>query len=136
MQGDNVEKEDPVRHGFFFPVPKSRHLEKLIAVIYYSDSLFAESRIEGGKYFYLSYWGFAEICLGAKPLCTLKVNLDPSIFEELPVHVNEKGEEWRRLDYVLEMRVSSGEICWSAKYKGIEAGMVKMIVGYEGMADM
>ena len=64
------------------------------------------------------------------------MNLDPSIFEELPVHINERGAEWRRLDYVLEMQVSSGEICWSVKYKDTEAGMVKTIVGYEGRADM
>jgi hypothetical protein len=51
MQGDNVEKEDPITHGFFFPVTDLRRLKRLNARIYYSDSLVAESRIEGGKYF-------------------------------------------------------------------------------------
>lgn len=76
------------------------------------------------------------MCLAVKLLCTLKMEFDPSIFEELPVRVNEKGKEWRKLSYVLEMRVSSGEICWSVKYKDIEAGTVKTIVGYEGMVGM
>ena len=35
-----------------------------------------------------------------------------------------------------EMRVSSGEICWSVRYKDIEAGTVKTTVGYEGMTDV
>jgi hypothetical protein len=68
-----------------------------------------------------------------KQLCKLKMSFDPSIFEELPVHIIGKGEEWRKLDFNLEMRVSSGELCWSAKYKGTETGSVKTIVGYEGM---
>lgn len=49
-----MEKEDPVTHGFFFPVTDLKLLNKLTAEIYYSDSLVAESRIEGGKYFFLS----------------------------------------------------------------------------------
>jgi hypothetical protein len=65
----------------------------------------------------------------------LKISFDPSIFEELPIQINENGQEWRKLDFILEMRVSSGELCWSAKYKGVETGAVKTIVGCEGMTD-
>lgn len=63
------------------------------------------------------------------------MHFDSGVFDELPVCVNEKGMDWRQLDYVLEMRVSSGEICWSVKYKDMEAGTIKSVVGYEGMSD-
>jgi len=71
-----------------------------------------------------------------RPLCTLQIRIDSTVFEELPILHNKKGEEWRKLDYVLEMRVSSGEICWSVRYKDIEAGTIKTTVGYEGMTDV
>jgi hypothetical protein len=66
---------------------------------------------------------------------TLYLKFDPILFEELPVRVNKKGLQWRPLDYVVEMQVSSGEICWSAKHKDIDAGTIKTIVGYEGISD-
>jgi len=62
------------------------------------------------------------------------MSFDEGIFGELPVHTNEKGEKWRKLDFDLEMKVSSGELCWSAKYKGVVTGSVKTVVGYEGIA--
>jgi len=129
-----------VRHTFFFPVKVVGDLKRLVAKIYYSDSLSGESRIEGGWRPLLC--SACSACshvtnenLGVKPLCKVKVNVDSSIFDELPVHENKDGGEWRQLDYVLEMQVSSGEICWAVKYKDIEAGTVKTLVGYEGIFD-
>ena len=73
--------------------------------------------------------------LAVKLLCTLNMNFEGEVFDELPVRTNKKGIEWRQLDYMLEMRVSSGEIYWSVKHKDIEAGKIKTVVGYEGMED-
>lgn len=126
-----------MKHDFFWPLAETSHLESLSVKIYYSDSMEAESRIESSMWF-LDIGAVSCILtttIGAKLLCTLQMKFDPSVFDELPVFVNEKGISWRRLDYVVEMQVSSGEICWSAKYKDIEAGTIKTIVGYEGMAN-
>jgi len=60
------------------------------------------------------------------------MSFDPSIYDELPGHKNENGDEWRELSFTLEMRVTSGEICWSTKYKGMETGSVRSIIGQEG----
>jgi hypothetical protein len=126
-----------VRHTFFFPVKEVGDLKRLVAKIYYSDSLIGESRIEGG-WRPLPCSKCSHVTnenLGVKPLCQVKVNVGSSIFDELPVHKNEDASEWRQLDYVLEMQVSSGEICWAVKYKNVEAGTVKTLVGYEGIFD-
>jgi hypothetical protein len=48
------------------------------------------------------------------------MTFEPAVFFDLPVELNEKGEEWRQLDYVLEMQVSSGELCWTVKHKNIK----------------
>lgn len=67
-----------------------------------------------------------------KLLCKLTAAFDPKIYDELPKHKNAKGEEWRDLSFTLEMRVTSGEICWSTKYNGVEMGLVKSVMGQEG----
>ena len=64
-------------------------------------------------------------------MCQLVMSFDPKIYDELPKYYNKKGVEWRRLDFTLEMQVSSGEICWKTRYKGIETGSVSTIVGNE-----
>ena len=48
-QGDNVEKDEPVQHTFYFPVTSPKESQNLTANIYYSGSLNAESRVERGK---------------------------------------------------------------------------------------
>jgi len=48
-QGENVEKDEPVRHTFYFPVTSPEDLKNLTANMYYSGSLNAESRIEQSK---------------------------------------------------------------------------------------
>ena len=63
-------------------------------------------------------------------MCTLNMTFEPAVFFDLPVKLNDKGEEWRQLDYVLEMQVSSGELCWTVKHKNIKAGTIKTVVGY------
>ncbi len=65
-------------------------------------------------------------------LYTLFMSFDPSIYDELPRHRSTKGEEYRELEFELEMRVTSGEICWSTKYKGVETGSVRSTIGQEG----
>jgi hypothetical protein len=65
----------------------------------------------------------------------LSVFFEPSIFEDLPIHINEKREEWRKLEFGLVMRISSGELCCSVADKGIETGAVKTTVSYEGVKD-
>jgi len=67
-----------------------------------------------------------------KPLCRLVLTLDPAIFDELPICTN-GDKEWRHLELLVELQISSGELCWSATYKGINAGRVKTRVGYEGV---
>jgi hypothetical protein len=48
-QGENVEKDEPVQHTFYFPVTSPKDLQNLTANIYYSGSMNAESRVERGK---------------------------------------------------------------------------------------
>lgn len=67
-----------------------------------------------------------------KLLCKLVMSFDPKIYDELPRNRAPNGEEWRQLDFVLEMRVSSGETCWTTKYKGKQAGSVSKALGKEG----
>jgi hypothetical protein len=86
--------------------------------IFFSESVVAEMRKEAG----------------VKKLCKLHMTVDPSKFDELPKHRNRMGVEWRQLDCSMELQVSSGQIRWTAKYKGVEAGSIKTTVGYEGMA--
>ena len=67
-----------------------------------------------------------------KLLCTLVMSFDLKIYDELPRKRTPNGEEWRQLDFVLEMRISSGEICWTTKYKETHAGSVSKAIGEEG----
>jgi hypothetical protein len=66
-----------------------------------------------------------------KTLCTLEMKFPTSIFEDLPKRTNDRGVEWRKLQYVLEMQVSSGQLNWTAKHQGIERGEITTGVEYE-----
>ena len=74
----------------------------------------------------------ADTLLAVKMLCTLLMSFDPSIYDELPRYRSTKGGEYGELEFGLEMRVTSGEICWSTKYKGVEIGSVRSKIGQEG----
>lgn len=71
--------------------------------------------------------------LGVKQLCTLTASFDLKLYDKLPARVNKKEVEYRWLDITVEMRLSSGELCWSCKHNGVEAGSVKTVVGYDGV---
>jgi hypothetical protein len=59
--------------------------------------------------------------------------MHPSIFDELPIQTNMKGVQWRKLQYVLEMQVSSGQLNWTVKHQGIERGKITSGVEYESV---
>lgn len=66
-----------------------------------------------------------------KTLCILEMKFDPSLFDNLPVCTNDIGVQWRKLQYVLEMQVSSGQLNWTVKHQGIERGKISTRVEYE-----
>jgi hypothetical protein len=66
-----------------------------------------------------------------KTLCTLEMKFPTSIFEDLPIQTNDQGVEWRKLQYMLEMQVSSGQLNWTAKHQRIERGKITTGVEYE-----
>lgn len=59
------------------------------------------------------------------------MKFNTSIFDELPIRTNDQGVQWRRLQYVLEMQVSSGQLNWTVKHQGIELGKITTGVDYE-----
>ncbi|KAH8656043.1 hypothetical protein BGZ60DRAFT_567892 [Tricladium varicosporioides] len=133
-KGENVEKSEPIQKHFTFPLKSRKGMDELELIFYYSGSLVAESRVEQGS----SFTALDKIhadnhILGVKQLCTFTTSFNPQLYDKLPVRVNNKGAEYRRMDIIVEMRVSSGELCWSCKHNGVEAGSVKMVVGYDGV---
>ena len=59
------------------------------------------------------------------------MKFDTSLFDDLPVCTNDIGVQWRKLQYVLEMQVSSGQLNWTVKHQGIERGKISTRVEYE-----
>jgi hypothetical protein len=59
------------------------------------------------------------------------MKFDPCLFDDLPVYTNDIGVQWRKLQYVLEMQVSSGQLNWTVKHQGIERGKISTRVEYE-----
>ena len=59
------------------------------------------------------------------------MKFDTSLFDDLPVCTNDIGVQWRKLQYVLEMQVSSGQLNWTVKHQGIERGKITTRVEYE-----
>lgn len=55
-----------------------------------------------------------------------------SLFDQLPIHKNKKGLEWRRLMLTIEMKVSSGQLIWIVRHDGVEGGSITTKVEYEG----
>lgn len=64
-------------------------------------------------------------------MCKVKVILDESVYEELPSMTSAAGKKWKKLSYVLELEISSGQLCWSVKRDGVNIGNAKMEVTYE-----
>jgi len=115
-KGADIDKSEPVTHEFFYPIWNRDGLKRLQCNIVYSDAVEAEETVGPG----------------VKLLCTLVMSFDLKIYDELPRKRTLNGEEWRQLDFVLEMRISSGEICWTTKYKGTHAGSASKTIGEEG----
>jgi len=59
------------------------------------------------------------------------MKFSPNLFNELPLKINKAGDEWREVEYVLEMQVSSGQLNWTVKHHGIESGKITTWVEYE-----
>jgi hypothetical protein len=59
------------------------------------------------------------------------MSFDVGFYNELPTR-RANGEEWKELGFTLEMRITSGQIHWSTRYKEIEMGSVKFTMGKEG----
>lgn len=103
--------------------------------IFYSNSLVPEKRIENGRETSdLSENNVSDKVLGVKKLCSMKVTLDESIYHQLPTEINPEGQERKRLSFDLELKISSGQLYWSAKRDGVDLGTATMNVTYEGMA--
>ena len=129
-----MEKSEPVQKRFHHTLGSREDLQNAVLTFYYSGSLVAEPRIEQGSSFTPLDWMITDnSILGVKKLCTLTASFDPKIYDDLPTRLNKKGQEYRWMDFTVEMRISSGELCWSCKHKGVEAGSVKMVVGYDGV---
>jgi hypothetical protein len=56
---------------------------------------------------------------------------DVGFYNEFPTR-RANGKEWKELGFALKMRITSGQIYWSTRYKGIEIGSVKFTMGKEG----
>jgi hypothetical protein len=121
-----------VKHEFFVPVTSREQMTYSFNILF-SETLRAEKRIGQSESLMMKspITRANEARLGVKLLCKLIAAFDPKIYDELPKHKNANGE-WRDLRFTLEMRVTSGEICWSTKYKDVEMGLVKSIMGREG----
>ena len=101
-----------------------------------SGSLKAEERVERGLSLPINgLFNTNPRPLGVKLLCTLTTSFDPNLWDKLPTRVNKKGVQFRNINIIVEMRVSSGELCWSAKHNGVDAGSVTTAVGYEGISN-
>ncbi|KAF4630724.1 hypothetical protein G7Y89_g7418 [Cudoniella acicularis] len=116
-RGDDVDKNEAVKQTYWRTVHARTDIMNFPVIIYFSHSEEAETRKS------------EEV----QPLCKLVISVDERIYDELPVRKNKEGVAFRELDYVLEMRVSSGELCWLATRKGVECGTVKNAIAFEGI---
>ncbi|KAH6674763.1 hypothetical protein B0J14DRAFT_652947 [Halenospora varia] len=107
-KGDNITKDDPVRHPFTIDRSHSSELKNVSEQIYYSSSSEPETRLSGD----------------VKPLCSLDMKFGPRLFQDLPEFINTKGVKWRQLEYVLELKVSSGQLNWVVKHGEMERGSI------------
>ncbi|KAL2060284.1 hypothetical protein VTL71DRAFT_9679 [Oculimacula yallundae] len=114
-RAENVEKDTPISYPFFHSVQKPGDAIEKTLEMFYSPSLLKETKLGPS----------------VRPLCKLVMTFDPKIYDELPQFYNKEGAKWRKLNFTLEMQVSSGEICWKTRYKGIETGSVRTIMGTE-----
>ena len=65
---------------------------------------------------------------GVKLLCKLAISFDASLYDELPKYISPNTKERRVLDFTIEMRLTSGEIKWSTRYKGKAVGSVSATI--------
>lgn len=52
-----------------------------------------------------------------KVLCTLSIQLERAVWDDLEICVNRDGLEYRKVYYTIVMEASSGNLVWRVLYK-------------------
>jgi len=111
-RGDNISKAKPVTYSWYQTLTDRNQLKNIDTMIYYCTPLLAPKRRS------------SEVL----KLCKLTANFNTSIFDELPEETNANGMKYRKLSYVIEMKVSSSGLDWLLHYDGQERGRATISV--------
>jgi len=114
-RGENISKADPIRHPFYCTIVDRENLRSINTSIYFSALSPAPTRLS------------TDVML----LCKMTAQFDTSLFDELPEITNRYGETYKKLSYVVEMRVSSGSLDWSLDYEGMKKGRASIAIDYQ-----
>ncbi|RDW66734.1 hypothetical protein BP5796_09483 [Coleophoma crateriformis] len=115
FRGENITKTKPIRHGFYTTVTDAAQLKHVPTHIYFSASSTAATRLE----------------LDVLPLCNMVARFDTKLFETLPEKTNRNGIKYRKLEYDIEMKVSSGSLEWSLDFEGMKKGQASIAIDYQ-----
>jgi hypothetical protein len=62
----------------------------------------------------------------------LSAQFDIAVWDELPETTNANGVKYRKLDYCIEMKVSSSGLDWLLHYEGMEKGRATIAPDFFG----
>jgi len=119
-RGDNISKTNPVRHAFYQALTSASQLDDISTTVYYDHALVAPKTCS------TSTVGASSV----QKLCRIHTTFSSSVWDELPVCTNANGGTYRKLNYDVIMKVSSGSLEWVLDFGGVEKGKASVGVDY------
>lgn len=115
-RGDNISKTDPIVHHWYRVITDEEQLEEVTTMIHYCTAETAPKTLNSN----------------VRNLCKLTAHFSPETYYELPQKRNPNGVVYRKLNYSIEMKVTSSGLDWMLHYEGQEKGRATIATDYTG----